>query len=160
MQFKNKKDRKNQSYTCLGPKRIKKSAEILGVLGGLDELSCLLGVVRAFNRKEVLDKSLSGFQDDLHSIGGWLSGVTQTIELEQKIKKLEAMLFELNDSNLKKFTRPGKNQVSAFLHLSRVATRRLEREVVRQKNQRYRLLVNYFNRLSSVIFWLAVKEDK
>jgi cob(I)alamin adenosyltransferase len=149
---------KSPSVTCLAGKRIPKSARILDILGDLDELNCFLGLVRAFSRKKKLDRELVYLQEDLVRIGGWLSGAKSKFPFQKKTTALENRIKDLEDRNLKKFSRPGANQVSVALHLARVAARRLERRVVRvRKNQS---LVSYLNRLSTLIFWLAVEEER
>jgi cob(I)alamin adenosyltransferase len=151
---------KDQSVTCLGSRKIKKSAPILGVLGDLDELTSLLGLVRAFTRKRSLQKQIISLQEDLILIGGWLSGQKKTISFKEKTLQLEAAIKKSINPSLKKFSRPGVNQTSAFLHLSRATARKLERKVVGLRLSRYQPLANYLNRFSALLFWLAVKEEK
>ncbi len=81
-------------------------------------------------------------------------------EQADKIKDLEKRISEVKDLEIKHFCRPGVNQISAFLHLARAITRRAERKVVGLKNDSYQPLVNYLNRLSSLLFWLAVRKEK
>jgi len=150
----------DQSFTCLAGKKVSKSAQVLDVLGDLDELSSILGLVKVFSEKKTLKKQVSDLQEDLILIGGWLSGLGQVVFLKEKELELEKKIAKIQLPTLKEFSRPGVNRTSAFLHLARVAVRKLERKVVGLKHKRYRSLIKYLNRLSTLLFWLAVKEEK
>ncbi|MFC1727494.1 ATP:cob(I)alamin adenosyltransferase [Patescibacteria group bacterium] len=150
----------DQLFTCLGSKRIKKSAKVLEALGDLDELNATLGLVRAFTRKKKLEATISSFQNDLVQIGGWLSGFSKLTSLEKKTLLLKTECLRLSDSKLRRFSLPGKNKVSTFLHLSRVITRRLERRVVGLNKSDGQEVVAYLNKLSLMLFWLSVSEEK
>ena len=151
----------DQSLTCLAGKKIRKSIPILSVLGDLDELIACLGVVRASSKKKTLEKELKELQKELVQFGGVLAGAkVKKVDWAKKAKTLEERIKKTQNFRQKKFLLPGKSQPAAFLHLSRAVTRRLERRVVglRKKNQEF--LVNYLNRLSLLLFWLALKEEK
>jgi cob(I)alamin adenosyltransferase len=136
-----------------------KSAPIFWGLGDLDELSVTLGFVRVFASSKSLKRQILTFQDDLIAIGGFLSGVKKGIFLAEKIAGLEAKIDKLKNPLVKEFSRPGITKTSTFLHLARAVCRRVERGVVGLGEKRYQPLASYLNRLSSVLFWLAKKEE-
>lgn len=145
--------------TCLGGKIKDKSEKIFAIFGDLDELIAVLGLTRAFSRKKILKRSLFSLQNDLIRIGGVLAGTGEGRFFKEKTVTLEKRIDELKDPRVRGFSRPGANKISAFLHLSRAITRRLERKVARLRKRRYQPLEAYLNRLSLFLFWLAVKEE-
>lgn len=150
---------RSQSFTCLAGKKVKKSHELLEILGQLDRLSSELGVVRAFTDNK-LNQRLLTLQEQLIAIGGWLSGTAKQFELGEWTGELEKEIEKLCDPGLREFSRPGANELSAFLHLARVTARSAERAVVRLDRPDFQPLVNFLNRLSEFLFWLAVREEK
>ena len=151
---------KDQSFTCLGSKKAKKNDRVLMVLGDLDELISILGLIRAYSHHQRLKNQVVSLQEDLILIGGWLAGVKKNPDLKAMMVGLGKDLKKLQDPGLKKFSRPGVNQASAWLHLARVSARKLERRAVDLNLKSHQPLVNYLNRLSTWLFWLAVKEEK
>ena len=148
---------KDHSFSCLAGQTKIKSEKIFNVLGDLDELISVLGLTWAFTRKKTLQKTIIALQDDLIKVGGFLAGnkieLPKTVDLEKKIKKLK-------NPRTRCFSRPGVNKVSSFLHLSRTICRRLERRVVSLKQKRFHPGVEYLNRLSLYLFWLAKDTEK
>lgn len=149
--------RDNHCLTLLRGKNKSKAEKIFVLLGDLDELNANLGLVRAFSRRRVLKGELRKLQGDLIEIGGFLAGFKKDFNLKMKISNLEERILKLEDSSVKEFSRPGVNKTSTCLHLSRAVCRRVERGMVHLRHQS---LVKYFNRLSLLLFWLAVKEEK
>jgi len=152
--------RDNHCLTSLKGKKKSKAEKVFGLLGDLDELGVTLGLVRAVSRKKRLRQELESIQEDLIAIGGFLVSFKKGPGLKKKTASLEARILKLENNSVKEFSRPGVNQASAYLHLARVVCRRVEREMVRLKGKEEPLLVAYFNRLSLLLFWLAVKEEK
>lgn len=146
------------TFTFLGRKKLKKLAPIFELLGDLDELNATLGLVRAFAKKNLQQKIL-WLQNDLIEIGGFLSGVKK-VDLKEKNALLAEKINQMANSSVKTFSRPGANKTSAFLHLARAICRRLERRVAGLKKKSMSPLVVYLNHLSSLLFWLAKKEEK
>jgi cob(I)alamin adenosyltransferase len=148
------------SFSFLGGKRLKKSAPIFEALGDLDELNAALGLVKAFAFPQTLKQQILALQNDLIEIGGFLSGVSKGDFLKKKTTELKKKIEKIKDSSVKKFSSPGANKTSAFLHLARAFCRRLERKVVGLGKKKYHSLAVYLNLLSSFLFWLAKKEEK
>lgn len=166
---------KDQRYTCLAGIKTKKSAEILELLGDLDELNCLLGLAKVFSSVKPVTSRLDELQDDLFQVSGRVAGAKVEFDFEVKTRLLEEEIQKRRDPELKKFVKPGKNKVSAFLHLARAVCRRAERRAVRLGGKylggenlgggRERSetgscevvgLVGYLNCFSGLLFWLAV----
>lgn len=152
--------RDNHCLTLLKGKSRSKTEKIFALLGDLDELNASLGLARAFSRRKTLREELRKIQGDLIGIGGFLASFKKNPGLKKKAANLEARILKLENSSVKEFSRPGVNQTSACLHLARAVCRRVERSAVALKGKDNPLLVAYFNRLSLLLFWLAVKEEK
>jgi cob(I)alamin adenosyltransferase len=149
----------DNGFTFLGGKKQKKSQLIFEVLGDLDELTTSLGLVKTFSSSKKLQNQIILLQEDLLEVGSFLA-TAKKVNFIKKIKSLEKEIENIKDSSLKKFSQPGINKISTFLHLARAISRRLERKVVALKKPQSLSLMAYCNRLSSYLFWLAKKEEK
>ncbi len=148
-----------------GP-RVGKDMARIEVLGGLDELNALLGVVRSGSPTGLVDRVIGRIQSELFEIGAEISTPqpsrygTRTVQrqhieaLEADIDRLEAELPPLKD-----FILPGGTRTAAELHLARAVCRRAERRLVtlvRQSEEEISLLLlAYLNRLGDLLFVLA-----
>jgi cob(I)alamin adenosyltransferase len=148
----------DKSRTLLKGKECLKSSPVFDALGDLDELNCALGIVRSKASLKI-NRQILKIQDDLIQIGGFLA-TNQKIDFSVKTLFLEKEIKKIADQKVKTFSRPGKNQTSAFLHLSRALCRRLERRIIGLKKKNFKDLVSFLDSLSNFIFWLAVKEEK
>ncbi len=137
--------------------------------GTVDELNCILGIVRNFNRqlpvsvrKEKFEVILQIIQQWLFDLGSYLAskpgmpGTDKTEGIEEKIKWLEEVIDKMNEElpPLKSFILPGGNSLSAFLHQSRAVCRRAERLIVSLGKQEEVApgVVAFINRLSDALF--------
>jgi cob(I)alamin adenosyltransferase len=159
--------------SLVGGKRVSKDHPRVDAYGTLDELNCILGVVRCFNareektvRREKLDLCLNSIQNRIFDLGGELATPQEKSRagkkrkppavVESNIQWLErwtdAMRAELTP--LQSFVLPGGGPVSAFLNQARTVCRRAERLVVRlsQKEAVGEWVVPYLNRLSDCLF--------
>lgn len=150
----------NHCYTFLGERKLKKSEKIFDVLGSLDELNTILGIVKVFSADDSLKKIISSIQEDILLAGTQMASFKDFKNFGKKVSGLEKKIEKNADPNLKKFVKPGKNKTEVFLHLARVFCRQTERKVVDLEEKKFQLLVDYLNRLSLLLFWLAVKEGK
>ena len=148
----------DKSRTFLKGKKCLKSSSVFDVLGDLDELNAALGVARSKASKN-LNQQIFQIQNDLIQIGGFLA-TGQKIDLAKKTIFLKKEIKKIANPAIKTFSRPGKNQISAFLHLARSFCRRLERRVIGLKKKNFKVLVFFLDSLSNFIFWLAIKEEK
>jgi len=155
--------------TFFGCGLISKSDPRIEVFGSLDELNSVIGVSLCFIDDEKLQETLKKIQNDLFQVGADLGSTAipgnnfpriaevHVTELEGHIDELEAVL-----GMPKTFILPGGTQASAFLHLCRATTRRVERNMVNVMDV---LVINpnlikYLNRLSDYLFVLARQANK
>lgn len=151
--------RGDKGTSCMGDKDVPKNSVLIELLGEVDELNCLIGVVKS--DYGTVKKELENIQQCLFIIQSQIFSVisekncddkilTSKISyLEQEINKIEKEKGEVNH-----FVVPGEDQFSARLHLLRAVTRRVERKVCKADLLDSNILV-YFNRLSSYFYALA-----
>ena len=149
--------------SLVGGRRVSKCCQRLESYGTLDELNAHIGLLAA----EAEDMTLPGgfirkLQDDLFTCGAYLAseddrcpciGPEAVSALEKEIDRLEATL-----PPLRSFILPGGCKAAAEAHVCRTVCRRVEREVLRLKDEGIRVepaLLCYFNRLSDYFFVLA-----
>ena len=140
-------------------KRVKKFNEEIEVIGQVDELNSLLGILVDELKESALTVELYQIQNQLFEIGGELA-MPQYISIQtQHIKQLETLLDRYNDDlpALKEFILPGGGKAAGVCHLSRSVCRRVERRLVAlAEMQPIRpALLSYINRLSDLLFVFA-----
>jgi cob(I)alamin adenosyltransferase len=151
-----------------GGGRVRKDHPRTTAYGDVDELSSVLGLVRATTPSESFDGLLEEIQRDLFSIGGQLA----TPRPEKVAKAMEkavlppervaAMERVMDDAErelppLRAFVLPGGTPKAAALHLARTVCRRAERSAVRlaADDEVSPEILIYLNRLSDLLFMLA-----
>ena len=149
--------------SLVGGKRVSKCCQRLESYGTLDELNAHIGLLAA----EAESMSLPGdfvheLQSELFTCGAYLAsedgrcncvGAEAVSALEKEIDRIEATL-----PPLKSFILPGGCKSAAEAHVCRTVCRRMEREVLRLKDESVDVectLLCYFNRLSDYFFVLA-----
>jgi cob(I)alamin adenosyltransferase len=146
--------------------RVPKSDARVDAYGDVDELSTILGLVRAHGVDALLDARLGHIQRDLFALGARLAdpahriaprvtkatiGVDDVGRLERWIDELEATLPPLVH-----FVMAGGTQPGATLHLARAICRRAERRIVGLGPEAVDpALLAYVNRLSDLLFVMA-----
>ena len=151
-----------------GGGRVSKDHPRVAAYGDVDELSSVLGVVRATEPTEFFDPLLQSIQRDLFSIGGHLATpdparVAKALEKAalsaERVSEFERVIDEADRElpPLRAFVLPAGTQKSAVLHLARTVCRRAERRVVHlgQESDVPSLFLVYLNRLSDLLFTLA-----
>ena len=134
--------------------------------GTIDELSAVLGMVRAEPLSEDIERLLRQIQQDLSTIlaelatpdtaarGGDSLGLAQIRAIEEAIDSYQQTLEPIDE-----FVLPGGLRPAASLHLARTVCRRAERRLVgllRQEKQEVSTnLTAYINRLGDLLFVLA-----
>jgi cob(I)alamin adenosyltransferase len=146
--------------------RVAKSDARVEAYGDVDELSAVVGLVRASGVDADSAERLSAIQRDLFALGARLAdpaariaGRVEKVALkEDDATRLERWIdeFEQELPPLLHFILPGGCQAGAALHLARTVCRRAERRMVSLGHDAFdpRLLV-YMNRLSDLLFVLA-----
>jgi cob(I)alamin adenosyltransferase len=135
--------------------------------GDLDELSAVLGLVKAHARDADLSALLREIQRDLFAVGAQLADPSARVVRRKakaavpaaRIRSLERAIDarERQMPELKAFILPGGSRLGSFLHLARTVCRRAERSIVtlaRAEKVDKRILA-YVNRLSDLLFVLA-----
>jgi cob(I)alamin adenosyltransferase len=144
--------------------------------GTVDELNCVLGIVRCYNgekpasaRRDGFDKILQAIQQRLFDLGSELATLPedryegQVTVGEADVRWLEQVIDTMNAElqPLQSFILPGGGTVSAFLHQARAVCRRAERIAVglAREQEIGAQVVPYLNRLSDALFvfsrWVA-----
>jgi len=141
--------------------------------GDVDELTSMIGVVRAFNAESVrihpsaarLEEELRWIQNKLFDVGGLLATAPgQTFKnmptvTAQDVTRLEKLIDSCQKdlTPLKEFILPGGGKISSLLHQARTICRRAERLCVRlgREEPLDLVLVRFLNRLSDTLFVLA-----
>ncbi len=139
-------------------------------LGGeIDELSAVLGIVRAEGLTAKHAEMILRIQNELLQLGTEIAchtpfpcglrtlGREHVRQMEREIDGIENLL-----PPLKQFVIPGDTKISAYLHFARTVCRRAERGLVtlmRKEPERSPVLPAYLNRLSDLLFVMARQEE-
>lgn len=149
-----------------GGLRVPKTDIRIEANGQLDELNCVIGIVRAFlENSDVWQLGLKDVQLNLMRIMNMIASLrcsdtikeviideNRIVELEKHIDEMEAKL-----TPSEYFILPGGSECSSFLHLARATVRNVERTLYRL-NENYHIPQNiliYINRLSDLFFVMA-----
>lgn len=151
-----------------GGGRVPKDHPRVAAYGDVDELSSVLGVVRATQPTEFFDSLFQSIQRDLFSIGGQLAApnpepVAKTLAKAElapgRVEELERVIDGADGElpPLKAFILPAGTPKAAALHHARTVCRRAERSLVHlaRESQVPPTFIVYFNRLSDLLFTLA-----
>ena len=153
-------------------KKVSKADEVFEGLGTLDTLQAFLGWCKFILEKEDGEdacKAIDKVQDDLYRLmsfvgcegKGELKGVT-----EEDVEYLEEVMDRYEDcvEGLDGFVKPGTTEASSRLHIARSVCRRAERQIVKyykevkgSDGEAHEVVIKYMNRLSDLLFVLAVK---
>jgi cob(I)alamin adenosyltransferase len=162
----------DDGYTgLLGPDRVPKYDPRPVAYGTVDEAQAALGLARASGCSPATAEILLAVQRDLYALmaelaaaGDDQSPFAGTItaghvgQLERWIAELEVQV-----DMPREFVVPGDSHPGAALHLARTIVRRAERLTVALADDALLgndQVVRYLNRLSSLVFVLAVAEDR
>lgn len=139
--------------------RVSKDAPRIQVIGTVDELNSISGLLLCEDLPPHVRACLSDVQHDLFDLGGELSMPGHTIVSEAHSKRLEDALDTFNAGlpPLKDFILPGGSRAAALAHVARTVCRRAERTLIAAAatetiTDRSRV---YLNRLSDLLFVLA-----
>lgn len=139
--------------------RITKDSARIEVIGCVDELNSAIGVLRAHEMPEAINKLLAEIQHRLFDLGGELSLPGSNMIQEDKVQQLEQSLDHYNSAlpTLREFILPAGAMAGAHCHLARAIARRTERRLCTLHNLE---AVNphslaYLNRLSDLLFVIA-----
>ncbi|TDR19313.1 cob(I)yrinic acid a,c-diamide adenosyltransferase [Marinicella litoralis] len=139
--------------------RISKTDLLFEAIGDVDELNAQLGMIRALNSSEAVDKQLSKIQHKLFDLGAQVAqykgnnvDAADIVNLEQWIDHWQQQL-----APLKQFILPAGSQSGCAAHLARSTCRRAERKAWQAANNHEieSEVTQYLNRLSDYLFVLA-----
>lgn len=153
-----------------GGQRVSKDDPRIEAYGTVDELSSLLGMVRAEltranfdnpNSKRRLDELLAFLQHEAFEMGARLatapgSEPPGTLD-DTSIERLEGWIDAFSDevAPLRQFILPGGGPCGSALHVARCVCRRAERRVMALPSGDAAIELRYLNRLSDLLFVLA-----
>ena len=170
----------NRVYTRSGDKgetslidgsRVSKAHPRCACFGGLDEISCHLGLAKDSLPKDdklsILKQVIEYIQQELFDLGAELatpagfSYPEMWKVKEENIINLEKLCDYFNQDlpELKSFILPGGDVSASHLHVARSVTRRVERDIVKfyqDDNSSISVYaIQYINRLSDLLFILS-----
>ena len=139
--------------------RVDKDSLRISVIGDVDELNSLLGLLAALNIDNSIKKILLDIQHILFDLGGELAIPDSEMVTETHVEYIEKFIDEYNSSlpPLKEFILPGGSVPAAVCHTARAVCRRAERQLVGLSKE---ISVNgdslkFLNRLSDLLFVFA-----
>jgi cob(I)alamin adenosyltransferase len=151
----------------VGGERISKGAPRIAAIGEVDELSAVLGLVRAeAEGLPELTERLGFVQRELFALGARLAAPAATtpqgvdkLRLDaESVERLEGWIDEIEGQSppLHAFVLPGGSRLGALLHLARAVCRRAERSVAALARTAGEAVepsgLAYLNRLSDLLF--------
>lgn len=145
--------------------RLDKNHPRICLLGEIDELTTSIGVAKCHVTSEKIKSALHKVQEELIVLMGELADHEPS---KGKISKDHVIYFEeeidkyMADSPFKGFTVPGEHKASAFIEMSRVTTRKVERRLyeVAKDIEVSDAIKEYINRLSDFLYALARYQNK
>ena len=149
--------------TLLGGVRASKAHPRFAAMGDVDELNAAVGVAIAAQGDAKVIDVLKMVQNTLFTIGAELSvaaGKTAAVPrvTDHDVMMLEAAMEAMDPGEIKEFILPRGSPAVASLHFARAIARRAERHAwaLSTKETLNPELLTYLNRLSSLLFTLAV----
>jgi cob(I)alamin adenosyltransferase len=164
--------RGDDGYTgLLGPERVPKYDPRPEAYGTADEAQAAMGLVRASSCTVRTGEVLLGVQRDLYSLMAELAAAGEAESpfrgsiTAGHVGRLEGWIAEYEGQveMPKEFVVPGDSQPGAALHLARTVIRRAERlaaGLVHSGLLENEQVLPYLNRLSSLLFVMALFEDQ
>ena len=146
--------------------RVSKADARVEAYGAVDELNAWLGLVRAQQLDDALDRQLEAIQRDLFALGAHLADprhriaprVQKAALREADVTRLESWIDQHDNAlpRLRRFILAGGAPAGAMLHLARTVCRRAERRIVSLGAETVDTVVLiYMNRLSDLLFVMA-----
>ena len=161
--------RGDDGNTILPNGKISKDSNLINIVGDIDELNSLFGLIVNYIDDEYINNIIKGIQDRFFNIGAEIIMQNSKVNKEedkksfnfseQNITDLETVIDEIGAKlpELNKFILPGGSESAAWLHYTRAVVRRVERNFVKfsKKQNLNPNILKYINRLSSFFFVAA-----
>ncbi len=146
-------------------RRMRKDSGVVDLEGTLDEFNSFLGLANTKMKWEDMKEDLSAIQFEIFTLGehiymhgeGRKLSPENTVWLEERVDH-----YRKEVGPIKLFVIPGGSEESAILHVARTVCRRLERVIVgsEEELQVSSEVLTYINRLSSVLFMMALAANR
>lgn len=160
----------NGTTALVGGSRVEKDSLKVEAYGTIDEVISTMGVAYSFTQDEELKTEISDIQKKLFVLGAELAsdekGISYLKEIvsQNDIDDLEKIIDKYMEKvgPFKGFVTPGKNTISAVLHVARTVTRRAERVItaLSREDKVREEIRRYVNRLSDVLYAMARFEEE
>jgi cob(I)alamin adenosyltransferase len=151
--------------TSLIGRRVSKSSNVVKFLGKLDELNCLLGLIKSYIIDEEISSEIIILQTKIFEVSSVIAGVKIDLQLIKFIEKLELDIDNWTSElpELRNFILPGGAKSAGFAHLARSICRECERLYFEIKeiesNEQLKIendaIGKFLNRLSDWLFTFA-----
>lgn len=139
-----------------GNRRMNKDAARIELIGSVDELNSVIGMVLSQKIDEQIAQVLQQIQHKLFDMGGELAMPECCLIEEKHVSQLETWLTEFNQHlpPLKEFVLPQGDLATTSCHLARTVCRRAERRFVSlQREEKINSTIGiYLNRLADLLF--------
>jgi len=159
----------DRGKSVVGKRKIDKNNLVIEVLGDLDQLNSLCGLVKARMKDRRLKRTLHDVQEALFIVQANLAYLMYPkfkppVFMTARVEALETIIdgIEKRIEVRRAFVIPGSNEESAWLDYLRTVAREIERSVLRLSKQKSfgklkarKEILAYLNRLSSLFFALA-----
>ncbi len=149
--------------TSVKDKRVGKDSPLVNLLGDLDEANSFIGFAISKLPWEDMRSDLKRVQRDLFVLGEEASTGRGLVN-EGFVKWLEerTVYYRKESGPVKLFVIPGGSEEASALHMARTVVRRVERNAVKYSKEVEfnKWIIVYLNRLSSLIFSMAVVANK
>lgn len=141
----------------LGGRRVPKTDRRVKLNALLDDLSALLGLLKAGLRDMAPKRELAAAQAGLLKAAGIIAGAKADLKQETAVVETLINSRAAKVHPPKKFVLPGANEVEALAHLARARARICE---ILAWELKAKAPAVYLNRLSDYLFLLAVSKTK
>ncbi len=144
-------------------KKVSKASPRIEALGDVDELNSVIGMALAHQSEPHVVEALRPVQNALFTVGAELgtapkAAVAIPRVTADHVASLERAMEAMDPGEVKEFVMPRGSAAVASLHLARAVARRAERRCVAlaEFEDVNPELIRYMNRLSSLLYTLAV----
>lgn len=144
-----------------GASRVPKHHYLIQIIGSLDELQSVIGLLKVKLKNQKLLAELEQVQECLYRLMADLanSQANKLTGLKKKLLWLEAQIVSWEKSSQigHAFVIPGQNEQEAWAHLCRAKTRNSERLISQYatKSVKIKALLPFLNRLSDYFFVIS-----
>jgi len=144
-----------------GALRVHKHHYLIKIIGSLDELQSVIGLLKVKLKKKQLLAELDRVQEYLYQMMAYLANFKahKLANLQDMLAWVEVRIvtWENNSQISRSFVIPGQNEPESLAHLCRAKTRNTERLLSQYatKTAKIKTLLPFLNRLSDYFFVLS-----